>query len=141
MAAEHLRRAVELKPDYLHALMNYGNLLVRQKRYEEAVVCYRRALQVAPTNAVIHLNLGTALLKSGRPRAAVSAYRRALREDPHLDGAKVQLAWVLATTEDDRLRNGAEAVRLAEEVRSEVRRRTRSLSGCPGGGLRRGRPI
>jgi len=119
-AAEHLRRAVELQPDYLHALMNYGNLLVRQNRFPEAVFYYRRARKLAPTNAVIHLNLGTALLKSGKPRAAVSAYRRAISEDPHLVGAKVQLAWVLATTEDDALRNGAEAVRLAEEASLEV---------------------
>jgi tetratricopeptide (TPR) repeat protein len=69
---------------------------------------------------VIDLNLGTALLKSGKPRAAVSAYRQAIGEDPHLVGARLQLAWVLATTEDDTLRNGAEAVRLAEEVRSKV---------------------
>jgi len=119
-AAEHLRWAVELKPDYLHALMNYGNLLVRQQRYAAAIVYYRRARSLAPANAVIHLNLGTALLKSGRPQAAVSAYRRALREDPGLVAAKVQLAWVLATAADDRVRNGAEAVRLAEEVGWDV---------------------
>jgi len=118
-AAEHLRRAIELKPDYLHALVNYGNLLVRQNQFAEAAVSYRRARKLAPTNAVIHQNLGTALLKSGRPQAAVSAYRRALQLDPTLVGAKAQLAWVLATTPDDRLRNGAEAVRLAEEIRSQ----------------------
>jgi tetratricopeptide (TPR) repeat protein len=99
--------------------MNYGNLLVRQQRYEEAVVYYHRALHAAPSNAVIHFNLGTALLKSGRPQAAVSAYRQALREDPRLAGAKLQLAWVLATAEDDTVRDGAEAVRRAEDVRSE----------------------
>ncbi len=120
MAAEHLRRAVELKPDYLHALMNYGNLLTQQQRYAAAIVYYRRARNLAPTNAAIHLNLGTALLKSGRPRAAISAYRLAVREDPQLAVAKTQLAWVLATTEDGNLRHGAEAVRLAEEVKSEL---------------------
>jgi len=118
-AAEHLRRAIELKPDYLHALVNYGNLLVRQNQFEEAVVYYDRALSLAPTNAVVQLNLGTALLKSGRPQDAVSAYRRALHEDPKLAGAKLQLAWVLATARDDNLRDGTEAVRLAEEIRSE----------------------
>lgn len=118
-AAEHLRRAVELKPDYLHALVNYGNLLARQNRFGEAVAYFRRALNLAPTNALVHLNLGTALLKSGRPEAAVSSYRQALRQDPKLVGAKLQLAWVLATAEEAQLRDGIEAVRLAEEVRSE----------------------
>jgi len=118
-AAEHLQRAIELMPDYLHALVNLGNLLARQNRFEEAAVYYRRALRLSPTNAVVHLNLGTALLKSGRPQAAISAYRQALQEDPKLAGAKLQLAWVLATARDDDLRNGTEAVRLAEETRSE----------------------
>jgi tetratricopeptide (TPR) repeat protein len=118
-SAEHLRRAIGLQPDYLHALINYGNLLVRQNRFEEAAIFYRRALVVAPTNAAAHTNLGSALLKSGRPGAAMAAYRRALQEDPKLVAAKVQLAWVLATTEERDLRSGAEAVRLAEEVRAE----------------------
>jgi Flp pilus assembly protein TadD len=52
----------------------------------------------------------------GRTREAVVQYREALRLDPNLAGALNNLAWVLATNPDDELRNGAEAVRLAERA-------------------------
>jgi tetratricopeptide (TPR) repeat protein len=49
----------------------------------------------------------------GRTREAVAQYREALRLNPNLAGALNNLAWVLAASPDDELRNGAEAVRLA----------------------------
>ena len=52
----------------------------------------------------------------GRTREAVAQYREALRLNPNLAGALNNLAWVLATSPDDELRNGAEAVRLAERA-------------------------
>ena len=52
----------------------------------------------------------------GRTREAVVQYREALRLNPDLAGALNNLAWVLAASPDDELRNGAEAVRLAERA-------------------------
>jgi Flp pilus assembly protein TadD len=57
--------------------------------------------------------LGMALGQLGRTREAVAQYREALRLNPNLAGALNNLAWVLAASPDDELRNGAEAVRLA----------------------------
>ena len=54
--------------------------------------------------------------QSGRTREAVAQYREALRLNPNLAGALNNLAWVLAASPDDELRNGAEAVRLAERA-------------------------
>jgi tetratricopeptide (TPR) repeat protein len=52
----------------------------------------------------------------GRTREAVAQYREALRLNPSLVGALNNLAWILATSPDEGLRNGAEAVRLAERA-------------------------
>jgi tetratricopeptide (TPR) repeat protein len=52
----------------------------------------------------------------GRAREAAAQYREALRLNPNLAGALNNLAWVLAASSDDGLRNGAEAVRLAERA-------------------------
>ena len=57
-----------------------------------------------------------ALGQLGRTREAVAQYQEALRLNPDLAGALNNLAWVLATCPDDQLRNGAEAVRLAERA-------------------------
>jgi len=60
--------------------------------------------------------LGMTLGLSGRTREAVAQYREALRLNPNLTGVLNKLAWVLATSPEDELRNGAEAVRLAERA-------------------------
>ena len=57
-----------------------------------------------------------ALGQLGRTREAVAQYREALRLNPNLAGALNNLAWALAASPDDELRNGAEAVRLAERA-------------------------
>jgi Flp pilus assembly protein TadD len=52
----------------------------------------------------------------GRNREAVAQYREALRLNPNLAAALNNLAWTLATSPEDELRNGAEAVRLAKRA-------------------------
>ena len=47
-------------------------------------------------------------------QSGVSYYREALNVDPEYGDAQNNLAWVLATHPDKRVRNGNEAVRLAE---------------------------
>src|SRR4029077_622117 len=55
-------------------------------------------------------------LQNGDSKGAVEHLEKALEIDPGLMNAEVNLAWVLATSPDDSLRNGARAVQLAEDV-------------------------
>ena len=56
----------------------------------------------------------TSLLQQGDFAGAIARYRRALQADPGLVQALNNLAWLLATCPEAALRNGSEAVRLAE---------------------------
>ena len=56
------------------------------------------------------------LAQLGHTGEAATQYREALRLNPDLLLALNNLAWELATSPDDQLRNGAEAVRLAEHA-------------------------
>jgi tetratricopeptide (TPR) repeat protein len=49
-------------------------------------------------------------------RIAVRHYREALRLDPGLRQASNNLAWLLATSESERIRDPAESIRLAEQA-------------------------
>jgi Flp pilus assembly protein TadD len=54
--------------------------------------------------------------QSGRTREAVAQDQQALRLNPNLIEALNNLAWILAASPDDQLRNGTEAVSLAERA-------------------------
>jgi spermidine synthase len=58
--------------------------------------------------------LGVEREQMGDIPGAIEKYREALRHDPILTTALNNLAWLLATTADPKLRNGGEAVRAAE---------------------------
>jgi tetratricopeptide (TPR) repeat protein len=115
-AIENYRKAIQINPNYCKALDNLGNALAAQGRFEEAIENYRQAIQVNSNRPEIFFHLGMALGQLGRPREAVAQYREALRLNPNQAVALNNLAWVLAASPDDGLRNGAEAVRLAERA-------------------------
>jgi cytochrome c-type biogenesis protein CcmH/NrfG len=71
-----------------------------------------------PESADAHANLGIALLATGRVRDAMAEYNEALQISPENLAALSNLAWLLATSSDSTLRNGSEAVQLAERADS-----------------------
>ena len=115
-AIENYRQAIQVNPNYCEALDNLGVALATQGRFDEAIENYRQAIQVNPNRPEIFFHLGMTLGQLGRTREAVAQYREALRLNPDLAGALNNLAWVLAASSDDELRDGAEAVRLAEHA-------------------------
>ncbi len=83
---------------------------------DEAVAALNRALELNPADADVHCILGE--IFSGQKRAAEANehLRQALKLRPDFPEAQNDLAWSLATSEDPQIRNGAEAVRLAERA-------------------------
>jgi Flp pilus assembly protein TadD len=90
--------------------------LAARGKFEEAIQAYHRAIQINPERASTYMNLGITLGQLGRTREAVAQYQQALKLDPDLPTALNNLAWALATSPDDQLRNGADAVRLAQHA-------------------------
>lgn len=86
-AAAHQREALRLRPQFLEALNNLGNVLVLQKQYQEAIECYQRVLAIRPDYPEAYSNLGSALRGLGRLDEAVMNYRQALRLRPEFPDA------------------------------------------------------
>jgi len=97
---------------------NLASALLRKGRTDEAIVEYRKVLQMHPESADGHANLGSAWLAKGRLRDAMAEFTSALQISPENLAALSNLAWLLATSADPSLRNGSEAVRLAERADS-----------------------
>ena len=62
-----------------------------------------------PGNAPIRYELARALEQQGRTEEAITQYQAVLRMDPSQVEARDDLAWILATSEDPKLRSVEEA--------------------------------
>jgi tetratricopeptide (TPR) repeat protein len=115
-AMAHYDEAIRLQPDYGDAYFNRGTVLFATGHIDEAIADLTKALEIHPNDADAHTSLGNALLQKGSPREAIAQYLTALAlvpKDPH---SRNNVAWVLATTSDGSIRDGARAVGFAEEA-------------------------
>ena len=111
-----------LSPNQVEAQYNLATALFRRHRMDEAMAHYQKVLELSPDNADARANLGSVFLAKGRVRDAIAQYRDVLRIAPDNMAAQSNLAWLLATAADPALRNGSEAVLLAERAESESSR-------------------
>lgn len=114
-AEEHLRAAVRLKPRDAEARRLLASALMELGRPAEAVESLEAALRQQP-DAATRVELAGVLRRLGRFRDAAAELRRAVAAASDNTDALGQLAWLLATAPDPALRNGPEAVELAERA-------------------------
>ncbi len=93
-----------------------GLLLAAMDRSSEAVSQLRKALEIDPAAADTHRNLAMVLFQMGKTAEASQQWREVVRLQPDNPLALGQLARLLAAGSDASLRNGAEAVNLAQRA-------------------------
>jgi tetratricopeptide (TPR) repeat protein len=121
-AIAYYSACLAISPNQTEAQYNLASALFRTGRTDEAIAHYQKVLQLHPENADARANLGGVFLAKDRVRDAIAQYRDALRIAPDNVAAQSNLAWLLATAADPSLRNGSEAVLLAERAESESSR-------------------
>jgi protein O-mannosyl-transferase len=102
---------------------NFGQALYAQGRLEEARGEFEAAARLDPRGAEALNNWANVLAQQGRIAEAIEKYREATRVTPDWTPPIVSLAWILATNPDPRMRDGAEALRLAERAYEATRGR------------------
>jgi Flp pilus assembly protein TadD len=111
-----LRKALETSPNYAGAHNNLGLAFIQKRQLDEAIAQFQKALEIQPHSAVVQNNFADALLRKGQLDEAIAHYHRVLVLDTNSTVALNNLAWLLATAPQASLRNGGEAVRLAERA-------------------------
>ena len=111
-----LTRALESKPNLAAAHNALGETLLRQGKLNEARVHFVAAIEARPDDALGHYNLGDALLREQRTAEAIGEFRSALRLRPDWPEVLNNLAWQLAVHPKAEVRNGAEAIPLAQRA-------------------------
>jgi tetratricopeptide (TPR) repeat protein len=114
-AATQFEEACRLHPEDVEARENLALVLLYDGKMSDAARHFREVLRVRP-DARTHYYLGLALDGTGQAEEAVAHYREAARLGPNTPLYLNDLAWFLATNPKPELRDGAEAVRLAEQA-------------------------
>lgn len=119
-AIEHYRKALALDPTYAAAHSNLGFALLDLSRTSEAEEAFSAAIDIDPHIVQAHLARSRILADRGEYAGAVAALRAGLDKNPGDDGLALELAWQMATVPVDVLRNGDEALGIAEHLRAKA---------------------
>ena len=114
-AMAHYQAAIAADPTFAEAYSNLGVLFFFRQQYEQASAQYAAAIRANPTNAGTHFNAGRTFLRMRKVPEAMREFAEAGRLRPDWADPLNAQAWVLATTDSEPLRNGAEAVTFAEK--------------------------
>jgi protein O-mannosyl-transferase len=114
-AIANFQEAVRLKPFYPEAQLNLALMLQTAGQLDQSIVTYKQLLRVQRHSDQGHLGIGNALMIRGGVNEALDHLREAIRLNPQSSAAMARLAWILATHPNPNVRNGGEAVRLADQ--------------------------
>jgi len=108
--------AIEIIPGDYQAYNSRGVVWALKGDFDKAIDDYNKALNIRPGYSEAYNNRGYARTQKGDLKAALDDYSQALEMNPLFVDAYNNKAWVLATTDDKQLRNGAEASMLAQKA-------------------------
>jgi protein O-mannosyl-transferase len=115
-AIPYYNRALAIRPDYGDGHYNLGCALLKNGEVDEAIAQWQKALVIQPQDGEIYTSLGNAFFKKGMMKEAIFHYQHALEMGPQDAAARNNMAWILATSSDASIRDGAKAVDLAERA-------------------------
>ena len=114
--SQEARNVLNLNSEQPVLRFDLGLLLTQLGRLNEAMDQYEQAAQFASDNPDLYYEMGRLLFIQNRDADAADKLREALRLDPYNVAALVLLAEILASDNQPQIRNGAEAVALAEKA-------------------------
>jgi len=113
-AVAEYREALQLDPRNADARLSLGYTLGSLGRLDEAIEQLREGLQLRPDSAMARGALGLALMRQGQAAEAIEQYRAARQLKGEWPAVTNALARALAAHRDPSVRNGAEAIALAQ---------------------------
>ena len=113
---DHYERALRLRDGNVAAHFGLGRALAAKQKTDPAIFHFQKALSIQPDNIGASNDLGVMFASKGEIREAISAWQQSLSFDPDNADAANNIAWVRATAADPDLRDGREALELAQRA-------------------------
>jgi tetratricopeptide (TPR) repeat protein len=115
-AIQLVRERLKQAPGNAAAHYSFAGMLFKSGRIEEAHAHYAKAVELAPEFIEARFGLAEILARLNKKSEAIQHWREIVRRKPDAVQVLANLAWALATDPNDALRNGREAVVLAEKT-------------------------
>ena len=109
-------RAVEIDPLNAPAYYNRGNGRQAKGDLDGAIADLTKAIEIDPRKAEAYNNRGVARQAKGDLEGAIADWNKAVEINPGIPGAYGALAWLLATSPKDSIRDGKRAVEYARKA-------------------------
>ncbi len=113
-AVENFKKSLRLDANSIETLGNLAISLSEMGQTEEALDYLKKALDLNPTSTNHYINFGMIYMRLGRTAEAIDVFRRGLINVPNDVHISIRLAWLLSTSSQASLRDGAEALRIAK---------------------------
>lgn len=119
MALRYFERAITLDPDLFEAQMNFGEVTISFRGYEDGRRAFAHAVELQPDNYDAVIGLGTALRGLGQLPEARTQYERA----KEIDGRRPEAYFNLGVLYQDYMSGSVTDLRQAKEYFSEFLKR------------------
>jgi Tfp pilus assembly protein PilF len=115
-AMQKYQAALRLDPTTESARLEMGRVFLSENRLADAAEEFKTTLRNQPKNVEAHNLLGRTFLTQGKPADCAAEYRASLTLQVNQPEILNSLAWLLATDPHPDVRNGVEAVQLAQRA-------------------------
>jgi tetratricopeptide (TPR) repeat protein len=115
-ALRDAEEAVRLSPDSTAWKNNRGEVFIKRKEYDKAIAEFTALLDQNPTYFFALYNRSEAYVRSKQFDKALRDIELALKNEAHVPALHMNLARVLATAPDPKLRDGKSAVEAAKKA-------------------------
>ena len=115
-ALPYFQTVADLQPENIEAQNNLGWAQLQVGRTDDAIARFQMVLKLQQSFVMARGNLAIAYLRKGQAREAIVHYQAFLKVQPDAVPVLTDLAWLLATSSDALIRNGAQAVELAQRA-------------------------
>ncbi len=111
-AEELFQKGIELDPQYAIGHLWYANVLIFERRYEEAYAAITRAQTLDPLSSIVTMSHGWTEYFQGNHDTAIREYRKAIDFDPDFHVAHWMASWAFleAGHSDEAIASATKAV-------------------------------
>ncbi len=113
---KYFEKSVQLNPQDFASWFNIGNLYLRFGKPEEAIRAFEKFLSIQEDDQFAYVNTALSLLFANREKEALEIIDKGIKKLNNSTFLKHALARILATAQDESLRNPEKAYTIAHEI-------------------------